>query len=253
VAYFGQYLAVKYEGYVRRQETNSAIMALIKDGIPIKEIVRRTGHSRQVVRQVSRGHSTDIFRTRQSTLDAHLPFLDAQWAAGCRNGAELWRRLRVQGFQGSLRVVSEWRTRRQRAEKATDQQLQKVPSARTIARLMTMARDHLSKADTVTVAAIEARVPTLVDARNLVERFQAIVRQKVVSELEPWIATAGAGLIASFASGILKDKAAVCAAITEPWSNGQTEGQITKLKLVKRQMYGRAKIDLLQARLIGTA
>jgi len=48
-------------------------------------------------------------------------------------------------------------------------------------------------------------------------------------------------------------KGQVCAAITEPWSNGQTEGQITKLKLVKRQMYGRAKIDLLQARLVGAA
>lgn len=57
----------------------------------------------------------------------------------------------------------------------------------------------------------------------------------------------------SFATGITKDKAAICAAITEPWSNGQTEGQITKLKLVRRQMYGRAKIDLLQARLIVTA
>jgi transposase len=91
----------------------------------------------------------------------------------------------------------------------------------------------------------------LVGARALIERFQAMVRQKVVAELEPWIATAGASLIASFASGILQDKAAVSAAITEPWSNGQTEGQITKLKLVKRQMYGRAKIDLLQARLIG--
>jgi transposase len=60
-------------------------------------------------------------------------------------------------------------------------------------------------------------------------------------------------LIASFATGIIKDKAAVSAAITEPWSNGQTEGQITKLKLVKRQMYGRAKIDLLQARLVTAA
>jgi transposase len=58
-------------------------------------------------------------------------------------------------------------------------------------------------------------------------------------------------LIASFATGIIRDKTAVRAALTEPWSNGQTEGQIMKLKLVKRQMYGRAKIDLLQARLLG--
>jgi transposase len=58
-------------------------------------------------------------------------------------------------------------------------------------------------------------------------------------------------LVTSFASGVAKDEAADRAAIALPWSNGQTEGQITNLKLVKRQMYGRAKIDLLRARLIG--
>lgn len=72
-------------------------------------------------------------------------------------------------------------------------------------------------------------------------------------DLDPWIASASASLIASFAGGITRDKEAVRTAITEPWSNGQTEGQITKLKLVKRQVYGRANIDLLQARLIGAA
>ena len=181
-----------------------------------------------------------------------LPFSAriARLLNGCRNAAELWRRLQMLGFRVSLRVVSEWTTRRRRAEKATDRQLQKEPSARTIARLITTARDHLSKADTVTIAAIEARVPTLVEARTLVERFQTMLRQKLVADLEPWIAAATDGLIGSFASGITKDKAAVRAAITEPWSNGQTEGQITKLKPVKRQMYGRENIELLQARLI---
>ena len=116
---------------------------------------------------------------------------------------------------------------------------------------MTTARDHLSKADTVTIAAIEAGVPTLVEARTLIDRFHDMVRQKLEAELDRWIADAAPSLIASFTSGITKDKAAVRAAITEPWSNGQVEGQITKLKLVKRQMYGRAKVDLLQARLIG--
>ena len=58
-------------------------------------------------------------------------------------------------------------------------------------------------------------------------------------------------LLASFAAGTGKSKAAVLAAITKQWSNGQTEGQINKLEMVKRQMYSRAKIDLLEARLIG--
>ncbi len=66
-------------------------------------------------------------------------------------------------------VRSGWATRRRRAENASDQQLQKVPSARTIARLMTSARDHMSKADTVIIAAIEAGVPTLVTARTFRE------------------------------------------------------------------------------------
>jgi len=70
----------------------------------------------------------------------------------------------------------------------------------------------------------------------------------VPTELDPWIADARDSLFAPFTNGILKDKAAVSATITEPWSNGQVEGQINKLKLVKRQMYGRAKLDLLQAR-----
>lgn len=61
------------------------------DGVPIKEIVRRTGHSRKLVRSVVRGQRTDIFRVRQTSLEQHLPWLEAQWDAGLRNGAELWR------------------------------------------------------------------------------------------------------------------------------------------------------------------
>jgi transposase len=242
---------LRYEGYLRREETSAAILALARDGAGIKQIVRKTGHSRQLVRNVLRGVQGDVFRTRQSSLDAYLVRLDAQWASGCRNSAELWRRLRSDGFHGSKRVVGEWATRRRRAEKASNRQLQRVPSARTIARLMTTARDHLSTADTVTIAAIEAGVPTLVDARKLIDRFHTMIRKRIEDDLGPWIAAASESLVASFASGVSNDKVSVHAAMVQPWSNGQTEGQINKLKLVKRQMYGRAKIDLLQARLIG--
>ena len=116
---------------------------------------------------------------------------------------------------------------------------------------MTIGRDLLSKAETVTVAAIEAGVPTLVEAREIIADFHLMIRRKAEEALTPWIERARASIVASFASGVAKDEAAVRAAITLPWSNGQTEGQITRLKLVRRQMYGRGKIDLLQARLIG--
>ena len=127
------------------------------------------------------------------------------------------------------------------------------PSARPLARLMTVARDQPTRADTVTVAAIEMGVPGLADARSLVERFGVMVSTKAIGELDGWIEQAKATLIAPLARGVARDKAAVRAAITEPWSNGQTEGQINRLKLIKRQMYGRAKLDLLEARLISAA
>lgn len=192
-----------------------------------------------------------MFRLRESSLETYLEWLDAQWAAGQRNAADLWRRLKEQGFRGSLRVVSEWATRRRRADKADTQSLHRIPSARKIARLMTTCRDALTKADTVTVAAIETGLPPLVEARGLVETFHRTIRRKTEAELNLWIERGRSSLVSSFANGIDRDIDAVRAALVSPWSNGQTEGQITKLKLVKRQMYGRGKLDLLQARLIG--
>jgi transposase len=91
-----------------------------------------------------------------------------------------------------------------------------------------------------------------VEARDIIAAFHAMIQRKSQQpNLDAWLDQARASLVASFANGITKDKAAVDAAIDLPWSNGQTEGQITKLKLVKRQMYGRGKLDLLQARMLG--
>jgi transposase len=92
---------LQHEGYLRREEAYGLIRALARTGTPIKEIVRRTGRSRKLVREIVRGGGGDIFRCRSSTLAPYLAWLDAEWSAGCRNGAELWRRLRVAGFTGA--------------------------------------------------------------------------------------------------------------------------------------------------------
>ncbi|UES60012.1 ISL3 family transposase (plasmid) [Roseibium aggregatum] len=244
---------LQYEGYLRRQETNEAIRELSKMGTPIRQIVRQTGHSRKLVRDVLRGQRLDVFRTRPSSLDSWLPWLNSRWDEGARNALALWREMREKGFSGQSGVVSQWAQRRRLAEKANQSGLARTPSARVIARLMTAARNDLAKSEAVLVAAIEMSVPDLVAARDAIGDFQSMIRSKTACRLDDWLETAKNSLVGSFANGVEKDIDAVRNAIISPWSNGQTEGQITRLKLIKRQMYGRAKLDLLQARLIGAS
>lgn len=115
-----------------------------------------------------------------------------------------------------------------------------------------LGSERLSRADLMLVTLIEAELPNLRQVRDLVEHFHHMIRTGCSEDLDRWIEGATT-LLAAFTRGIIADRAAVTAAITSPWSNGQTEGQITKLKLVKRQMYGRANLDLLRARLVGMA
>ena len=238
---------------MRRQQTNSTVRRMAGDSLPIKQIVRMIGLSCNLVRQILRGEREEAFRLRQSSLEPWLPWLTREWESGCRNGAELWRRLRAKGFGGGLRVVGEWTTRQRRAEASANSAPGRCPSASKIARMMSTARDHLSRSDAVTVARIEAAVPDLAAACALTGRFANMVRNGEHDNLEEWLSGAGGSLLASLARGLNADKNAVLAALREPWSNGQTEGQINKLKALKRQMYGRANLDLLRARLLAAA
>lgn len=106
---------------------------------------------------------------------------------------------------------------------------------------MINSRDAVSKSETVTIGAIEQGVPQPVEAREIITTFHALIRKKTLVDLDPRLERACASLVASFANGITKEKAAINAAITTSSSDGQTEGQIAKLKLVKRQMQRRCR------------
>lgn len=142
-------------------------------------------------------------------MGTYLEWLDDQWAAGKRNATELWRRMRTQGFRGSRKVVSEWATRRRRADKADAETLSRIPSARTIARLLTTTRDNLTKSEAVIIAAIEGGVPLPVKVRDIIAEFPRMIGYKAENELAPWIDRARNSRVTSFGNGVAKDIQAV--------------------------------------------
>ena len=103
------------------------------------------------------------------------------------------------------------------------------------------------------MAIIAKATPEIVTARDQLDAVHTIVRERKPEALGRWLTDAEAGPLASFAAGMRADRPAVEAALREPWSSGQVEGTINKLKLLKRQIYGRAKADLLEARLMSAA
>ena len=97
------------------------------------------------------------------------------------------------------------------------------------------------------------RCPEVALAISLTERFTSLLRERQSEALDSWLkqaATSGLAPFHSLAAGLRRDQAAVLAAATLPYSNGQTEAQITKLKLLKRSMYGRASFELLRRRVL---
>jgi len=96
--------------------------------------------------------------------------------------------------------------------------------------------------------------PDVARVYDFVHTFQRMVRNKQPKKLKPWLTNvleSGIEAFVSFAKGIVKDFEAVENALSMPWSNGQTEGQVNRLKFIKRQMYGRANFDLLRRRVLG--
>ena len=244
----------RWSRWRRKCEIHDEAVRLHKEGVPIKAIVRGLGVGRNTVRRWLRGAAPDLFRPRRSTLQPYHGFLERRWAEGCHNGAQLWRELCNAGFRGGLRVVSEWAARQRLAERQGRSTLAvAAPSLWRVARWLTAEPAALATEERHYLDRLLAASMPLARARELALRFAAIVRDRRAGDLEGWLADAAESEMHSFANGLKQDEAAVRAALELPWSNGQTEGQITRLKLIKRQMYGRASYGLLRARVLQAA
>lgn len=259
---------------VRRHARYVQVMALRQQGMGIRTIASQLGMSPRTVRRFIRADGFPERAQRQSAgsiLDSCVAYLHQQMAAGRDNGMQLWREVRDQGYPGSRVLVSRWVAqhrhlcpeseepgvaRRRRGHPPSPPHPKPAPrplSARQGSWLLVTQPKRLTDEERMKVNRLCQASSDVASGYELGQGFAQMVRQREVDSLDAWLSKAkGSGLpdFARFAAGIERGHLAVAAALSLPWSNGQTEGQVNRLKLVKRQMYGRASFDLLRLRVL---
>jgi transposase len=208
-------------------------------------------------------------RRRGSVLDPWVPYILKRWEEGCRNGSKLYREIRQQGYSHSEsnvgRLVAELRrsdgstpdcSGRRRAASDTGA---RAPGTRHTSCRFSCAEQRSSRKNRRPIlSGLGASDEAIGTAYELSQRFVEMIRdldQRPRRRATGGVVSAGgvlrgSSLAAHTAASLKTDLAAVRAGLTESWNNGPLEGFIHKLKLVKRQGYGRANIDLLKARVM---
>ncbi|QQP93326.1 ISL3 family transposase (plasmid) [Skermanella sp. TT6] len=250
----------------RRDARFAEVARLREQGLSLTAIARTIGIERRTVRRWLRAGHAPTWRHADrgtSILDPYKAWLDERWRSGCNNAAALWRELRDRGFAGQYTVVRDWATQRRRQDPPGDpkgapgkpalSKSPEPPTPRRAVRLLTGEADKLSDDDRRFVTALLERSPTIAIAVDLIRRFTTMVKDQMAGALDGWLREAEGSALTSFATGLRRDEDALRAALTEPWSNGQVEGQVNRLKVIKREMYGRAGFDLLRCRVLAHA
>ena len=240
----------------RNAQRHAEIHALLAQGLTVSAIARRIQLDRKTVRRfTSVEHAADLLGPRgqrTTALDAYLPYLARRWREGQHVAAFLFDEVWQQGYRGSKRTVrrqlAAWRV----AEPPPPAHAL-LPGPRTLAWLLLRRPSDLDEKEQVVLKQLYERNPELVCARQLAQHFLRLVRERRGRELDGWAAevhATGPPELRGFSRNLQRDWAAVHAGLTERWSSGCVEGNVNKVKVAKRQMFGRARFDLLRKRVL---
>ncbi len=252
----------------RRLARYEQVVARAQAGTPKPRIARELGISRHtVVAWLAVGHFPERARPVHRGPTLLTPYADqiaAYYDGGGDNAAELARRLVALGYRGTrITVRRAWSALRITRPRATMtgpdaaaapvRRAVPVPSPRQVAWLLRKSDAQLTEDERAYRTALDTACPALAEARALGDRFVRMLHARDPNDLGPWLAAAAATELRRFAAGIQRDRDAVLAALCFRWSNGQVEGQVNRLKLVKRSMFGRAGFPLLRTRVLHAA
>jgi len=247
------------------------VLALHQAGALQLEIAERLNITRATVSRylkATRFPERAPYPRLESKLDPYHTYLSERWAAGETNGRQLWQELQEQGYTGSLISVMRWAARQQllsppdpSSRRGRNQQVRQAQSEQAVAPLRTRRvawwllrrPDTLSAERQALLARMEQASPAFGELYRLTVQFTEMLRKRQPEQLRPWLDAAKASdlrELKSLAEGIERDYAAVEAALRLPYSTGPVEGNINRLKLIKRSGYGRAGFDLLRLRVL---
>jgi transposase len=246
----------KHRSRERRLARYEQVKTLHQQGWSQRAIGLQTGLERKTIRRYLRAGAFREWATpqRHRALDRFLPHLEQRWAEGCHNAAQLWREIRQQGYPGRSGMIRQWASRLRakglaRSPGMTPATRKNVPTPRQVAWWLLRPEEQNAE-ECRFLAALWEQAPEVKHAAEAAREFTRLVRERDAKAWPVWQQTAAQTLLAPFVRQLQRDEAAVQAALTHPWSNGQTEGQVHRLKLIKRQMFGRAKFDLLKKRVL---
>jgi transposase len=248
--------ALQQERRQRRWERYKKVMERHRQGYSQKKISKTLQLDRRTVRRwIRAGAFPERQSPRQRPTKVHRfeEYLQRRWGEGCHNATRLFEEIRAQGYRGGrsmvARQVATWRNA---PASLPLLQAQSITPKQAVMLLMKRPGQLAAEQQTL-LDHLSVQCPDLLQLRELSAEFRDVFEHGDGQGLRAWMMRAkhsGIGSLARFAASLQKDLSAVLAAVETCWSNGQVEGQINRLKALKRQMYGRAGFTLLRARVL---
>jgi transposase len=252
----------------RRQARYDAVWALHRQGWTNRAIADHLDLHRDTISKYL--HTTDFpeYQTphrRAHVLGCHQAYILERWNAGCQNGRTLLAELIARGYQGSPSTLFNYLTQlrkdhglppKKRAPgtiATTRDPATRPATPRGLAWLFLKRPKSLTTSDQEQMLRAREAHPDLRRGVQLAQDFVTIVRERRHEALDSWLEQAEQSELVpfrNFAASLRRDYAAVKAGVTVHWNNGQTEGQVNRLKMLKRQLYGRASFSLLRQRVL---
>jgi transposase len=251
----------------RRRALYEQVLRLQQAGRTARRIAKELGISKTTVHKYLQAGAFPERKARATPPGSVAPYaayLHRRWDEGCQNAKQLWRELREQGFPGQpvavWRFTRNWRDPEEAGsddEKgARGRSVPAHPAPRAVVWWLLGGPSTLTEEQAAFLERLKAGRPKIELAQNLAREFFSMVRERAPGRLEEWVvraSTSGMEALQQFGAGLRRDWEAVVAGLTVEWSSGPVEGQVNRLKMVKRQMYGRAGLAVLRARMLPTA